>query len=63
MENNMFAMEQLDRIIVNACKEGVMYMKSDDVRVDTEVTRRNMQLCIPLTKKKTKWGKGFGDSA
>ena len=42
----MFAMEQLDRIIVNACKEGVMYMKSDDVRVDTEVTRRNMQLCI-----------------
>ena len=46
MEKPMFVMECLSHVLDNACKAGVMDVKSDDGRVDTEVTRRNMQRCI-----------------
>ena len=59
----MFMIECLAHILYNSYKAGVMDVKYDDGRVDNEATRRNMQLCITCTKKTTKGGKGFGDSA
>ena len=50
MENPMFLMECLAHVLANACKAGVMDIKSDDGRVDTELTRRNMQRCITWKK-------------
>ena len=42
--------ECLAHILANARKSGVMDVKSYDGRVDTEVTRRNMQRCITWKK-------------
>ena len=43
----MHVMECLADVLANACKAGVMGVKYDDGRVDTEVTGSNMQRCIP----------------
>ena len=39
----MFVVDCLSHVLANACKAGVMGVKSDDGMVDTEVTRSNMQ--------------------
>ena len=54
-------MECLAHVLANAYKVVVMDVQYDDERVDTEVTRRNMQRCINW-KKIAKGGKGFGYS-
>ena len=46
----MFVMECLDHVLDNVCKAGVTDVQYHDGRVDTEVTRRNMQHCITWTK-------------
>ena len=46
----MFVMECLDHVLDNVRKAGVTDVKYDDGRVDTEVTRRNMQRCITWKK-------------
>ena len=61
LENHIFVIECLAHVLYNACKAGVMDVKSYGSRVDTEVNRRNMKRCINWTKKGG--GKGFGDSA
>ena len=43
--NPMFVMEILAHVLANACKVVVIDVKYDDIRVDTEVTRSNMQHC------------------
>ena len=58
----MFLMDCIDNVLANACKAGLMFVIYDDGRIDTEVTKRNMQRCITW-KKITKEGKGFEDSA
>ena len=47
----IFTMDRLANILTGACKVGVKSIKSDDGKVDTELTRQNMQKCIPWTKK------------
>ena len=42
----MFVIECLSYVLDNACKSGVIYVQYNDVRVDTELTRRNIQCCI-----------------
>ena len=42
----MFVMEYLDHVLANNCKSWVINVQHDDGRVDTEVTRRNIQLWI-----------------
>ena len=42
-EKPMFVMDCLYHVLDIDCKAGVMNVKSDDGRVDTEVTKRNMQ--------------------
>ena len=42
----MFVMEFFAHVLVNACKAGITYVKLDNGKVDTEVTRKNMQRCI-----------------
>ena len=59
MEKPMFVMKFIAHVLVNYCKAGVMDMKYDYGRVDTEVTMRNLQRFTTWTKKITKWGKGF----
>ena len=59
LENPMFVMEYLDHFLANSCKSGVMDVKYDDVRIDTEVTRSNTQLCITWTKKSQKGAKAL----
>ena len=59
LENPMFVTECLAYLLDNACKAGVMDVKSDDVRVDTEATRRNMQHCITCTRKSQKGAKAL----
>ena len=56
LKNPMFVIECLSHILSNSCKAVVMDAESDDVRVYTEVTRRNMQRCITC-KKITKGGR------
>ena len=46
----MFVMECLSHVLENDCKAGVMDMKSDNGKLDTEVTRKNIQRCITWTK-------------
>ena len=46
LENPMFVMECFAHVLANACKSGVMNVKSDDDRVDTAVTKSNIQRCI-----------------
>ena len=48
--NPMFVMEGLAHVLANEYKAGLMYVKSDDDSIDTEVTKRNMQHCITWTK-------------
>ena len=50
----LFAMECLAHILAGDCKAGVQSIKSDDGKVDMELTRRNMQKCITWTKKSQK---------
>ena len=52
--NPLFTMERLAHIFAGACKAGVKSIKSDDDKVDTVLTRRNMQKCITWTKKSQK---------
>ena len=61
MENHMFVMECLTHVLGNDFKAVVIAVKYDDGKVDTEVTRRNVQHYI--TWKNHKRGKGFGYSA
>ena len=51
LENPMFVIKCLSHVLANDCKALVIDVKSDYFRVDTEVTRRNMQCCIIWTKK------------
>ena len=53
----MFVMECLAHVLDDDCKAVVMDVKYDDGRVDTEVTRRNIQRCITWTKKSQKGAK------
>ena len=55
----MFVMDLLAYVLTNACKAGVMGLKSDNIRVYTEVTRSNMQRCITWTKKSQKGAKSL----
>ena len=55
-------MYYLSHVLANACKVGLMYVKSDDDTIDTKVTRSNMQRCITWTKI-AKGGKVFEDRA
>ena len=48
--NPMFVMGCLAHFLYNACKAGLMDMKSDVGMVDTYVTSRNTQLCITWNK-------------
>ena len=59
LEKLMFVMECLARFLANTCKEGVIDVKYDNRRVDTEVTRRNMQRCTTWTKKYQKGEKAL----
>ena len=47
----MFVMECISQVLVNACKAGVMDVKSYYGQVDTEVTRKNMKRCITRKNK------------
>ena len=60
--NTVFVMKCFAYVLSNACKSGVMYVQYDYGRVNSEVTRRDIQHCITWTKNH-KRGKGFGDSA
>ena len=42
LENPIFVMECLDNVLINSFNSVVTNVKSDDGRVDTEVTRSNM---------------------
>ena len=44
--NTVFVMECLDNVLSNVCRSGVMDLQYDYDRVDTEVTRRNIQRYI-----------------
>ena len=57
LEKPMFVMECLAHVLDDDCKAVVMDVKYDDGRVDTEVTRRNIQRCITWTKKSQKGAK------
>ena len=57
LEKPMFDMECLDHFLAISCKAGVMDVEYDDGRVDTEVTRKNMKLCITWNKKSQKGAK------
>ena len=46
----MFVMGFLSPVLSGDCKAGAMYVKYDDVRVYTELTRSNMQHCINWKK-------------
>ena len=46
----MFVVDCLSHFLANSCKAVLIYVKYDCVRVDTEVIRKNMQLCIAWTK-------------
>ena len=59
LENPMFVIKCLSHVLANGCKAVVMDVKSDYFRVDTEVTRRNMQCCIIWTKKSQKGSKAL----
>ena len=39
----MFVMDCLSHVLANACNEELMDLRSDGGRLDTEVTRINMQ--------------------
>ena len=43
MGKPIFVMECLAYVLANACKAVIMDVKADDGRVDTEVTRGNIQ--------------------
>ena len=58
LEKPMFVMECLADVLANSCNSGVIAVKSDDGRLDTEVNRRNMQRCI-TRKKIIKGGKAL----
>ena len=55
----MFVMDCLTHVLDNSFKAGVMDVKYDDVRVDNEVIRRNMQRCTTWTKKLQKGEKAL----
>ena len=42
----MFVMECLSYVLANAYKSGIMDVKSDNGKVGTEVTRKNMSLFV-----------------
>ena len=50
-------MDLLSHVVSNVCKAGLMGMKYDDDRVDTEVIRSNIKRCIKWTKKSQKGAK------
>ena len=50
LEMLMFVMECLDYVLANACNSGEIDVKSDDDRVETEITRRNIKFCIIWSK-------------
>ena len=54
LENPMFVMDCLAPVLYNTCKEGVMDANYDNVRVDTEVTRRKYATLNHLEKEITK---------
>ena len=56
LEKPMFLMESISCVLDNACKAGLMYVKYDDIRVDTDMTRRNMQCYITCTNESQKGG-------
>ena len=58
----MFVMEFLADVLANSLKKNVIELKSDDGRVDSELTRRNMQHFTTIIKT-TEGGKGFGYSS
>ena len=62
MGKPMFVMECLYHILASACKEGVSDVQSYDGREDTEVIRRNMQLCIAWTEKSQNGAKSLDTS-
>ena len=47
----LFTMKCLVNILAGACNTVVQSIKSNDGKVDTELTRQNMQKCITWTKK------------
>ena len=57
----MFVMKCLAHVLTNPQNAGLMAVKLENEKVDTEVTRKNMKHCITW-KTITEWGKGFGDS-
>ena len=46
MGKTMFVMECLAHVLANFYKAVIMDMKSDNGKLDTEVTSNNIQLCI-----------------
>ena len=62
MGKPMFVMKFLFQVLANACNAGVMDVKSNDERVDTEVISRNMQCCITRTKNPQKGEKALETS-
>ena len=52
-------MDCRSHLLANACNAGLMDVKYDYVRIDTEVTRRNMQRCIAWTKQSQKGEKAL----
>ena len=46
LDNPMLVIDCLSHVLDNTCKSVITDVKYDDDRVDTEVTRRNMQRFI-----------------
>ena len=53
----MFLMQLISNLLSNSCKSVVIYLQYNYYRVDTEVTRRNMQCYIIWRKKSQKGAK------
>ena len=56
---NMFVMECLHHVLANDFRAVLMDVQYDDVRLDTEVTRRNMIRCITCKKTPQKGAKAL----
>ena len=58
----LFTIECLANILIGACKAVVQLINLADGKVDTELTRQNMQKCITWTKKIQKGARSLLES-